>query len=138
MLYLVHDDDGRITQSNRVFDPTGYDKLLHDENYKFVKLDVSTVLPLDSHYIVGSEVVPRGRMSLRVTKRRFKADGLDAAVIKNLPVPCEVTISVGEGVVDRQTATDRDLELSSATPGVFKVLIEKFPFLPWTAEFEAV
>lgn len=138
MLYLIHDDDGRITQSNKVFSPEGYDKQLHDAGVRFVKHDLKEVLPLDSHYVAGGELIPRGRMILRLNKRRFKADGIDASVIRGLPVPCDVTISVGEAVVDRQTATERELELSSTTPGVFKVLVEKFPYLPWTAEFEAV
>jgi len=80
------------------------------------------------------QLVREGRLAARpvltISKTRIKADGVDAAVIEGLPVPCTVTIDGEDTVV-----TDGVVELTAAAPHSWSVSIrDPFPY----QRFEAV
>jgi hypothetical protein len=137
LLYLVHDDDGRITQSNKHYDHEGYDKVLADGGLKFITINTPKVLMPDEYYV--NEGVLRGRqpMAIRIDQQTMKA-GKTGVTLSNVPNPCRMTVSVGDLAVHNENVTDGSAYLESPVPGIYKISLDAWPYLPWTIEVECV
>lgn len=136
MLFLVHEDDGRITQSNKHYNPEGYDKVLADHGHKFVKVDSPRILPPDEHYIHAGTVRPRQAMP--ITVEGIMRAGKSGVTFSGVPKPCQMTISVDGAQVHAETIVDGQAYLEAPVPGIYQVRLDAFPWLPWTADVECV
>lgn len=140
MLFLVHEDDGRITQANKVYDPTGYGDLLRENGLKHIEIETGSVIPIDEHFILRGEVTRRPVMKLRMSKDRILAGNNDASVIRGIPSGSRLSIVVeGHESVPliNETISDSVLEFSAPAPGVYVLTFEKFPYLTQTIRIVA-
>lgn len=137
MLFVIPDDDGRITQANKVFEHEGYDKQLHDMNYKFITADTSQI-PAPEHWFVKSgKLKERPEMFIVVSKTIIKAGGVDAAVLRGCPIGATFSVMTDGMVLDSGTLDDPDLEIPSLVPCRMTVLIDRWPYKTFKLDIEA-
>ena len=80
-----------------------------------------------------------GGLKLRPTinttpaKLTLAADGVDSAVLTNLPIPCQIAVDDTEYTVD-----DGVFEFATLTQGTYQVTAKQFPYVSKTWEVEAV
>lgn len=149
MLYLVHDEQGKITQATQVFDPTPeYEARLADLAPRHIKVKSNGLL---SHELwmastrKGS-IVPlhkRPPMRVAVSNRLIKAGGNDPAIITGAPKNVKYRVSVQGNLVwpmlgDPDVLPDGELELSVPTPGFYRVELELWPYQSFAVNIEAV
>lgn len=77
-------------------------------------------------------VVERPQMSCPVTIPAVVANGIDAATITNLPVPCTVTVDGQSFEVD-----DGTVEMTFDEPGKHTITLSAWPYLDRTVEITA-
>jgi len=130
MRLFYHDEDGRLTgQVAGAFTP---DELadLRTRGLLFVKASKTVAF--------GSSYVRRGRLARRpvapvvIDRTEIPADGEAAATITGLPEPCQVLVD-GEPV----TVEGGRLELTADMPAIYSIVLDQFPFMPWSAEIVA-
>jgi hypothetical protein len=140
MLYVIHDGEGRIRQASKVYaDPAGYDERLRDLGYTFIKAATATSLPPPEHWHVrNGKVRERPRMFIVVDKTIIKADGQDAAVLRGCPIQGTFSVMTGGLVIDSGTIDDAVLEVPSLVPCRMTVILDRWPFKPFTVDVEAV
>lgn len=86
------------------------------------------------HYVdvaAGSEpvIVDRPAMEVVITRDTVAADGIETASLVGMPRPCLVRVES-----DVYEVPDGRLDISFDLPGVYKLRVEAFPYLP--ADFE--
>lgn len=130
MLFLVHDEDGRVMQANKVYYPEGYAGQLHDAGYKFIEVDQNTVPETDKIYVKNSKVAVRPTMNIRSSADRV-ATG-KSVVVKGIPRGVMLTILL-EGYeavpLHREELLDTSLEFVPPQPGTYLITFEKFPYM---------
>lgn len=142
MLYALYTPDGKIHQANKVYDPSpGYDKLLNDEGYKFVKADAPGLLPPEQWYVdvKAEELCERPVMSIEISKTVIKAGDDDSALLTGIPKGAKFEVATGgslvwSGVMDGA----EELEVSMPVPCKFVVVINLWPFRSFNAEIEVI
>ena len=88
-----------------------------------------------SHYVdlTGAEAVLAERAPLAASwdKTAILDDGIDAATLSGLPVPCTVTVDGTPHAVD-----DGVFVFRAADPGIYRIEVDEPSFLPanWTIE----
>lgn len=139
MLFVVHDDDGRINQCSKVYDPTGYGDRLTEAGHKWVsKPDAPALLPPEQWYVPSGVLTQRPIMPVIVSKTAVKAGGSDSAVLTGAPVNSAFGVSVGGVLVWSGTLPDGELELSVPTPGVYRVQFDLWPYQSFAVDIEAI
>lgn len=136
MLYLVH-NDGRIHQANKVYDHKGYDGLLRDEGYSFVKVDTPKLYSLEDWHIVGGRPSRRPAMPVKVKDRIIKAGNNRAFMLRGVPIKANVTVFAGGLQIEQFEAPSSSIEIEPPCPGIFRVTIDRFPHQPWSIDLEA-
>jgi hypothetical protein len=119
---LYEEASGRIVQSGfcAPFD------LHHQGGVGLSRLD-GVAADLTKEYVVGGWVIPRPVLS-GFDRTNIIAGGVDAARM-NVPPGCLVKIDGVEHIVD-----DGEIVLASAAPGVWRIDIDHWPYMPFTAE----
>ncbi len=132
MNYLIYNERGEIEQSTKVYDHDGYDELLHDRGMKFVKVESSAPLHMNDFWVSNNYLTARPEMPFSMNKLSFKADGVDATLIKGLPKPCRVTVIVTGNIklVDNEEITEGEVEISSPIAATYEVLVDAWPYKP--------
>ncbi len=134
MLFLVHDENGQITQSNKHYSPEGYDKLLTKFGYKFVAVESNHILMPDQHYIRSGEVLSREPMRITADRKSMRVG--KGVTFSGLPRSCRMTVSVGPHIIESAAVTDGEAYFESPVPGLFTLRFEAFPYIPWTRQIE--
>jgi hypothetical protein len=138
MLFLIPDGEGRITQANKVYDPEGYDRRLDDAGVKYVKVDHPGVLSPDEWMVSDGAPTERPSMAVAINKTLIKAGDNDAAILTGAPKDVAFSVSVGGSSVWSGTLPDGELELSVPTPGVYVVMLKKWPYRDFNVSIEAL
>lgn len=143
MLFLVPDETGRIMQANKVYDPDGYDRRLDDAGVSYVKVDHPGILAPDQWMCSTRKdpIVPvhkRPPMRVSVDKVVVKAGDNDAAVLTGAPKDVAFSVSVQGSEVWSGTLPDGELELSVPTPGIYQIVLTKWPYQDFGVTIEAV
>ena len=84
-------------------------------------------------YILGGVLEPRPGMPVSVDKTDITADDVDVATISGVPAGA----SVGDGV-ESVVADGSDIQFSTDIEGTHEIVIEKFPFKPYTVVINAI
>jgi len=131
--FHMYDEEGRITQSNKVYDSEGYDKVLHDLGWKFVQENNP------HHATIGRDFIHKGRreqcpkMRVSIDKTSFRVGEGDAVKIRGVPNGARITVTP-RGML--QPIWDATLsagwaDLSVPAPGAYLISITKHPFREW-------
>lgn len=139
--YVVFDQNGGITQMNRVFDRKGYPDCLHDNAVSFLEVENLKGLDAETHHVEGTQVKERPQIYAVMTKRQIKANNVDAAIISPLPKTSKVTI-FRNGIVMPGCAdlplNDTSMEVTATQPGRYRVEVDAWPYQRADFEIEAV
>lgn len=138
MLFLIPNEDGRITQANKVYDPEGYDRRLDEVGVNYVKVDHPGVLSPDEWMISDGVPAERPLMSTRVDKVLIRAGDNDAAILTGAPKDVAFSVSVQGSEVWSGTLPDGELELSVPTPGLYQLVLTKWPYRDFGVIIEAI
>lgn len=138
MLFLIPNEDGRITQANKVYDPEGYDRRLDEAGVSYVKVDHPGILSPDEWMISDGAPTERPTMDISLNKTAIKAGDNDAAVLVGAPKDVAFSVTVQGSQVWSGTLPDGELELSVPTPGVYQVTLTKWPYRDFGVTIEAV
>lgn len=82
-------------------------------------------------------IVPRPTLQLKINKKTIVADGQDSITVDGLPSPCPLAMDAGEPEQEAISIKGGKFIFVADTPGIYRFLIDKFPFLPVTLEFTA-
>lgn len=140
MLYLIHDDSGKISQANKVYHPEGYDSQLNELGMKFVKLNINGLLSSEDFYIHGGDVARRPEMQINRNKTVIQAGTNDAAVFSGIDVGTRVVVTIDgyeSTSLFEATVDDGILEFSAPSAGSYTITFEKFPFITKTMKVVA-
>lgn len=130
---------GRFTQGNKHYDPDDkYEDQLHALGQKFIKRDIPGLLSPDEWYALDGEATERSVMAVKIDKTIIKAGGKDAAVLTGAPKDVSFNVFVGSDVVWSGTLPDGELELSVPAPGLYRIVLEKWPYQQFKVDVEAV
>lgn len=139
-VYSVHDEDGRITQSNKVFDDEqgAYGRLLAEREWTFLQHGGRSHADIAGQYVWHGELCNRPVMRIAVDKASIKAGGVDVARVRGVPRGAQVTVyhdryELGSGIKDAAP-----VDIAAQTPGRLRVLVRKWPYQDWIGEVEAV
>lgn len=133
---VFNPEDGRVTQSNQLSDPTGYADILNERDYSFVQT-AGGPLNLDAVWVKGGRLRTRPRMRITLDRTRIRAGGSDAAVFRRIPKTAKVTVVTGGLVIYHGVLGIEDLELPIPVPCVYQVTFELWPYQDWTTEVTA-
>lgn len=142
MLYVIHDESGKITQANKVWlDPheVDYDQLLHDRRLQFLKDGRANHLPSHEHHMVSAgELIERPVMPCHPAANMIKAG--TAAVILEIPKGAAIDISAANASIHSIAKLDGDeLEFNTEqVPCIYTITIRLWPFKDSIITIEAV
>lgn len=99
--------------------------------------DVTKAYDTETHYhdLINTMRL-RPVMQPEVTQTTILASSSDEVAIDNLPFPC--TITVDDQVTEMDDPDDTVFEWSTALAGTYEILIEAWPYRPFTLNVEAV
>jgi len=138
MLYIVHDEEGRIQQANKHYDPEGYDKVLHDFGmHNFIKVNVNTVVSPDEFFVHQNQLTMRDAMDIHIDRPCMVA-GKSGVTFSGLPKGCNITVLVANMPIYQDVINDGQAYLESPIPGLFTVQLDCWPWLPWSKVVECV
>lgn len=138
MFFAVHNEEGRITQGNKVYDPEGYEDLLREHNYKFVAANVPGLLLPDDWYVTSKELHQRPTMPIEVSKTTIRVGVNDSALFTNCPAKATFTVRASGAVIYSGTLDATVLEISIPVPCVYEVELNLWPYRTFTQRIEAV
>lgn len=149
MFYGIYEGEdsatpGRFTQGNKHYDPNDkYEDQIRALGQKFVKAKIPGLLSPDQWMAStrpGSIVPYHKRPLMRITidKTTIKAGGTDAAVLTGAPKDVAFNVFVGSDVVWSGTLPDGELELSVPAPGLYRIVLDKWPYQQFKVDVEAV
>lgn len=137
-VFTAHDPDGRVTQSNKLFDPTGYADMLRERQMTFVEHDGPGPINLEAHWVRNGELTAREAMPVTVSATSIKAGGKEVAIFSGVPRGARVTISTGglppiwNGIAD-----GKPFDLPIPVPCIYVVTVDLWPFRTWSTEVTA-
>jgi hypothetical protein len=140
MLFALYNEDGSIHQANKVYDPTGYDDLLNERDYKFVSVNTSGPLSPD-HWMVSTaikELCERPTMKIEVNKTRIKCGDKDSALFTNCPKQASFCITTSGIPIQSGVLDATELEIYIPLPCVYRVTFDMWPFKQFAVDIEAV
>lgn len=131
--YSIHDDSGKITQSNTVYAANGYDKTLRDSGFDtFVRCEVNQPRHHEHFFVQGGQMCERKPMAITVSKGTVKAGGADHAVIAGIMPGARLTIVTGGIKLFDEAIPDQQIEISIPVPCVYSLTFEKWPYQDFT------
>lgn len=141
-MYAVYDENGRITQANRVYDQPNYGRLLSDHAMPYAFNEQLGIVS-DEHWYVGGMEELRERPLLpdiSISKTIVKAGGVDVCVVRNVPPHAHVTITMNDGTMlwPRVLLDAREFEVPVYTPCTLIVTIDLWPYQDYRFTVEGV
>jgi hypothetical protein len=142
-VYCIYDAEGRIIQSNKVFDPPrNYEATIRDFGQKFIKQDRPHLVPAEKFFVANEELVRMPAMRISVSKWRIKAGGQDTVVLTGCPASADYAVDhslPGIGIVTPYSGKllDGELEIGMDIPCLFTIRIERFPYRAFSVQIEA-
>lgn len=139
MLFVSHDEDGRIEQANKVFDYVGYADKLRDAGHRFIQHPSLKVISPSEWFVFHDEVVQRQPMEIAVDRTTIKAGGSESAVFRGIPADGHVRIwALGELLHDLPNFGASELEVTIPAPLSYVVTVHRFPWLDYSQTIQAV
>lgn len=127
---FLHDKDGRFLGYQ-----AGIEESEH-KNYRRRKIDyaLTNVENPDEDYYVPNPEAPydervvekRPKLAIKANKKGIVADGVDEVKFVGLPDP--VTVLIDE---EPHLVVGGELEFSANIKGMYEIVIDQWPFMPW-------
>lgn len=138
-IWTVFDDDGRISMSNKVFDDpeANYGRVLSERGIKFVNHGGGSHANLDRHYVWRGELSERPAMKAAIDRTDIGIGESSGARITNIPWGANLTIMAGGLEFFSETVPARQIDLSAPVPGVYTVILHKWPYRDFRVELIA-
>lgn len=141
-LYAIYNEDGSISQANKVYDPDGlgYDKLLHDRGLTFVKDTQANHLASHDHFMVDVKAGALKERPLMPIVYVGTVKAGSTAVVSNIPKGAALDICAAGTVihsVPSMPGTDLDF-ITEPVPCTWTVLIRLWPYKDCVINIEAV
>ena len=73
-------------------------------------------------------------MTAKLDKTRISPGGVDGTTIRGVPKGAQLTIFAGDIQFFSETIDSTKVELSAPVPGVYTVVLQKWPYRDWRAE----
>lgn len=138
-VFNLYDDEGKLTQSNKLYDPTGYADRLNELSLKHVPSNHARPLQLDRWHVKNGELTQRGVMPIVISRTVIKAGDRDFAVLSGVPKGAMITITCGRFMImNRQSVPPGQIEISIPVPCTYHVTVECMPFRPFVATITAI
>lgn len=135
MLFAIHDEEGRITQSNKVFDPAGYDDLLREHGHQFAAVEANSILSPDDWFVKAGSLAERPAMKVALRKSVVKAG--DVVRFSNIPTGSRALIIGAGTVLANEVVIGHTLEFPMPVPCSYTVTFSRFPYRDFTVQVEA-
>lgn len=137
-LFAVYDDEGRISQASKVYNPEGYSDLLHEHDLKHVAVRTSRLISPDVWHVRNDRVKIRDKMPITVSKTTVKAGDNDEVVFTGIPKGAQFKAATGGFVFQEETIPATELEYSIPVPCICRVSFELWPYQTFTVDLEVV
>ncbi|QPC87426.1 hypothetical protein GA830_12235 [Mesorhizobium sp. NBSH29] len=129
-----------------VFEPNGFPRwalitpvsdfsFLVDNNQNFVVVEGECPPDIHSHWycdLESGELARRPEIAATISSSVIAADGVAECIIAGLPDPVTLTMDGVEHVIE-----GGEITITASTPGVFRLAIDQWPYLPWETEITA-
>lgn len=139
MLYVIPDESGRITQANKIFEPTpAYEDQLRDAGHRFVTDAKMMIVSPDEFWVHKDKLRKRPGLSVLAPRRRIKAGGAERAVLHGVPKAALVTLTMDGVQLYQGTPGEALCEFALPVPGLYRFAVELWPAQLFVAEIEAV
>lgn len=144
MLYLVHDEVGRITQASKVYSHVKEtEEQFRDLNIPFVMLEHPHLLSTDRWMIDMDTngptwVTDRPVMQVKVSKTIVKAGGVDTTVITGAPPHTEYEVQGAGGILFKGDLPNGEIEIGIPCVVVYSLLLRKWPWQDCVIQIQAV
>jgi hypothetical protein len=124
--FTVHDERGRILQSNTVYDPKGYEDRLHEHGHSsFVRVDANRTHHPERHFVDGAKLRARPEMRPYISATSIKAGS--AVGVAGLYSGSVLSVSTGGLEIERVTVQSHRIFIPLPVPGVYTIAVEKWP-----------
>ncbi|WBU27599.1 hypothetical protein OOZ54_12930 [Rhodopseudomonas palustris] len=139
MLYVIPDDAGRITQANKIFEPTPeYEGQLRDAGHRFVTDPTKMIVSPDEFWVHKEKLRKRPDLSVLAPRRTIKAGGAERAVLHGVPKAALVTLTMDGVMLYQGTPGEAVCEFALPLPGLYRFTIDLWPARLFVVEFGAV
>ncbi len=137
-VYSVHDSDGRISMSNKVFDDENgaYGRILADREMAFVNHVGKSYARVHQQFVDRGSIRDMEAMPIRISRTRIGLGDRNGATLTRIPIGARMDIYADglaapffSEIIDGPRA-----EISAPVPGRYTISITKFPFLEWRRE----
>lgn len=136
MLFTVHDEEGVITQSNKVYDPNPdpaigkkhYREVLAEQGMRHVETMHNAPIMPHHHFIKDGELHDRPHMQIRVSRREIAVGELDGVKFTRVPKGARVTVLTGGHVFIDERVDGDIVEYSAQVPAIYVFRFSRFPF----------
>lgn len=142
-MFVIHDQEGRVSYTAEVADTAGYEQLLRSRDERFIKAlaaEAYALLQDGENLIEHCYVNGLGKLvkkpALQVT---FSAETVsaDQPLTVGAQVGTKVTIQ-SDWVHDTIVMDEKEEEFAFSTPGTYRLTFELFPYIPTTKEIQVV
>lgn len=131
-MIIEYDADGRPFHVIGTYAKT-MAAILTAQGKTFLELSTPPMFsPLTDGYVVDGALRQRPSLDVGLSKNAIRADGVDAAVLTGLPVPCSVFIDDIAYPVD-----DGELVITSPMAATYALRIDQWPYFPWSGAITA-
>lgn len=138
--YTVFEKEtGQITMSQMVFDdPDGrYGRVLSEREMNFIGHDTPGHAQLDRHFVWQGELSERPYMFCKIDRKEIGIGEGDGARISNIPNGAHLRILAGGIEFFSEVIAGPKVDLSAPVPGIYTVVIHKWPYRDFTAQVVA-
>lgn len=142
MYFILYKADGAIVKKIGLnCHPDDFDSLLNSTKTKTeniigeplysIKLEENIVSEL--YYVESGEILEKGLLQVSWNKTSILANGVDEAILSNLPIPCTVYVDT-----DEYRVLDGSFEFSSEFKGFYSIKVVHPKFIKSSWEIEVV
>lgn len=131
-VYSLYHEDGRIHQSNKVFDDEGeYADLLRERELTFIRHGGGSHANPNIHWVYKGDICEMPRMPVTIDRTSIGVGEANGTTLKNVPIDAQLSIFAGETMFFSEKTSGSTIEISAPVPGVYTISITKYPFRRW-------
>lgn len=137
--FHVHDEEGKILQSNKVFAPDGYGDRLRDLGYnRFVEMKSERIAEPELQYVWNGELTERPEMPIEVGSLEIPAgSSTEIALFSGILPGTQMNVATGGMNVWTMPVPGSYVEFAPPVPALYVVTFSKWPYRDFTRVVKA-